>query len=290
MEQVNRMNPINSSNPHPTFSSNIVTLLGAALVLIGAIILLDQYLHTGWLIYALFPLIGLALIFFASRARRYGWLIPGLLVAGIGLGAFFAFSPVFSFTLMQKIGCLLLGFAAGWILIGAWFPHPGRRAAYWALIPGGIILGAGLTFFTTRIGILDFVLYCGVFLGLAFLFWGLAERLFGLIIPGALLVTIAPGVALAWQNLAQPNGLTQTGIMLVWFALGWGLITVFSRVITEKFIWWPLIPGGILAVVGWGLYIGGNPGGAASFIGNTGAIGLIIFGVYLLLLRQGIRR
>jgi hypothetical protein len=40
-------------------------------------------------------------------------------------------------------------------------------------------------------------------------------------------------------------------------------------------------------MVGWGLYIGGNPGNALSFIGNTGSIGLIVFGIYLLLMRRG---
>jgi hypothetical protein len=76
--------------------------------------------------------------------------------------------------------------------------------------------------------------------------------------------------------------------MLVWFALGWGLVTIFARVQTFKFVWWPLIPGGILAMVGWGLYIGGNPQSAVGFIGNTGSIGLLIFGIYILLLRRGI--
>jgi hypothetical protein len=61
------------------------------------------------------------------------------------------------------------------------------------------------------------------------------------------------------------------------------------RVASEKFVWWPLIPGGLLAVVGWGLYIGGDPGNALAFIGNTGSIGLIIFGVYLLLLRRSFK-
>jgi len=44
--------------------------------------------------------------------------------------------------------------------------------------------------------------------------------------------------------------------MLVGFALGWLLITILSRTITSKFIWWPLIPGGVLAMVGWGIYCG----------------------------------
>jgi hypothetical protein len=68
------------------------------------------------------------------------------------------------------------------------------------------------------------------------------------------------------------------------------LITVISRVLYKKFTWWPLIPGGVLAMVGWGLYIGGNPSNALGFVGNTGSIGLIIFGIYLLLLRFGMQK
>jgi hypothetical protein len=127
-------------------------------------------------------------------------------------------------------------------------------------------------------------------LGLVFLAWGLSERLIGLIIPGSLLLGIGPGVFFAWKEPFTGNGLTQTGVMLVCFALGWGLITLFSRVIIARFIWWPLIPGGILAMTGWGLYIGGSPQHALSFIGNTTSVSLILFGLYLLLWRTGLRK
>jgi hypothetical protein len=127
-------------------------------------------------------------------------------------------------------------------------------------------------------------------LGLVFLAWGWTRKLLGLIIPGCILVTVGPGISFAWSQSSNPQGLIETGVMLVWFALGWLLITVFSRMMYKKFIWWPLIPGGVLAMVGWGLYIGGNPSNALGFVGNSGSIGLIIFGVYLLLLRFGMQK
>jgi hypothetical protein len=96
------------------------------------------------------------------------------------------------------------------------------------------------------------------------------------------------GVYFAWSTPEVGNSLVHTGIMLVWFALGWALITLSGRILVHKFIWWPLIPGGILAMVGCGLYIGGDPGNALNFISNTGSIGLMIFGLYLLLMRKGI--
>jgi len=115
------------------------------------------------------------------------------------------------------------------------------------------------------------------------------NKLFGLIIPGSLLAALGPSIYLAWGMDNRLNPLTRTGVMLVGFALGWFLITILSRSLTHKIVWWPLIPGGVLAMVGWGLYIGGNPGEAAVFISNTGSIGLILFGIYLLLLRKGIQ-
>ena len=103
------------------------------------------------------------------------------------------------------------------------------------------------------------------------------------------LAGIGPGVYFAWGGSSRSGGLAQTGIMLVWFALGWALITLLSRVTFQSFVWWPLIPGGVIGVVGWGLYIGGNPANALGFIGNTGSVLVIIFGIYLLLMRRGIR-
>ena len=135
-----------------------------------------------------------------------------------------------------------------------------------------------------------FTFYIGLGIGIALLGSGLHWKLFGLIIPGCLLIGISPGLYFAWGNSNVESGLVNTGIFLVCFALGWGLITVFSKVQTQNFLWWPLIPGGILAMVGWGLYIGGSPANAVGFIGNTGSIGLIIFGIYILLMKRGIQR
>jgi hypothetical protein len=78
--------------------------------------------------------------------------------------------------------------------------------------------------------------------------------------------------------------------MLVWLALGWFMISFFGRIVFQKFIWWPIIPGGVLAMVGWGLYIGGAAGKELGFISNTGSVALILFGIYLILLKYGLRK
>ncbi len=266
------------------------TRLGIFLILMGLVILLDLYLKTGWLTLAVVALVGFGSLAGSLLFHRWGWMIAGSLGSGLGAGALVGLSPLFQLAWRARVGDLLAAFGAAWLLTAllSWVVF--HRSAWWALAPGGVILALGLVFLRGPLSLVGFALYVLVGLGLALLAWGLFERLFGLIIPGCLLLGIGPGVYAGWGPNAEPNGLVQTGIMLVGFALGWGLITVFSRRVTQKFVWWPLIPGGVLAMVGWGLYIGGDPDNALGFIGNTGSIGLILFGVYLILLRRGIQK
>lgn len=267
----------------------IAQIIGTFLIAGGGALLLEQRLKTGWLILLLVPAIGLTFLLGGIRWQKKGYVIPGGIITGIGVGLFFFLSPLVHGNWQTRVGLLLMAAGAGFLLIPLVSYLSSRRITWWAMITGTLIAAVGAAFSFTPLRVTDFVLYIVTGLGLVLLLWGVSSRLFGLIIPGCLLIGIGPGIYTAWSGVtSEPSGLSRTGIMLVCFALGFGLITVFSRVVTDQFIWWPLIPGGVLAVVGWGLYIGGNPDNALSFIGNTGSIGLIIFGVYLLLLRRGI--
>jgi len=263
--------------------------VGAALIAVGVILLLDNYLKTGWLVQLILPVSGFIFLSWGIVTRRFGLVIPGSILAGLGVGGFLAMSRFFSFSTYTRVGLLLSAFALGWVLITIFSLLLKERMAWWPLIPASILFSAGICFLMPWQP-LALILYPPVGLGLVFLAWGLAERLIGLVIPGSLLLGIGPGVYFAWKEPFTGNGLTQTGVMLVCFALGWVLITLFSRVIIARFIWWPLIPGGILAMTGWGLYIGGSPQHALSFIGNTTSVSLILFGLYLLLWRTGLRK
>ena len=263
---------------------------GIVLILFGLIILLDQYLKTGWLTLVVFPAAGLILLVLGIWYRRMGLAIPGSIIAGLGAGSFFYFSSVVDLILKDRIGFLFLAFSLGWMGIAALGEIMRGRVIWWAVLCGGLSGSLGACFLFTTLRIVDFALYLSLGLGLSFLAWGLAEKLFGLVIPGCLVLGAGSGVYLAWGNSLEVNELAKTGLMLVCFALAWLLITVCSKLLTDKFVWWPLIPGGVIAMVGWGLYIGGNPGNAVNFIGNTTSIGLILFGFYLLVLRQGIHR
>jgi hypothetical protein len=274
-----------------TSLNNFRSKAGLFLVFSGSVILIDLYwVHSGWLSLTLLPILGA--IFLASSLffhHHTVYLIPGCLVSGVGWGSFLAFAPFWSYTVFTRVGVFLMVFGLSWYLISLLTGLVGRKPAWWALIPGGVVAAAGAAFLFSAMRLFDFLLYVSTGLGMGFLAWGLTAHLIGLIIPGCLVITMGPATALAWTVPDLTNALGRTGAMLVGYALGWGLITVLSRRIKPGFVWWPLIPGGVMAMVGWGLYIAGNPGNAATFIGNTGSIGLILFGVYLLLIRRGIQ-
>jgi hypothetical protein len=284
MERIKEAKPVNA------VMDRSQARIGAVIVVLGLVFLLDLYLQTGWLNMIVLPLAGLLFLFAGCSNRKTGLMIAGSLILGAGGAAAAGFATFLNWSITARIGTALIIFGASWLMIVVLSVTVIQRPAWWALVPGSLIVPAGLVMLITPIQVFDFVFFIPLGLGLGLLAWGLAARLFGLIIPGSLLIGIAPGIYGAWGIPLESNSLAQIGIMLVSFALGWGLITLFSRRVTHRFVWWPLIPGAVLAISGWGLYIGGNPGNAVSFISNTGSIGLVLFGLYLLLMKRGIQK
>lgn len=293
------MDTIDQTKPVKAYSFR--TIAGVLLLLAGGILFLDRFLKTGWLSLLVLPAVGLFLYVWGIRQKQVGLMIAGSLLGAVGFGSMAAWGPavrlgppgqialsIVPHNLLSQVGILTLYLGIGWGLITLTTAVVTGRPAYWALVPGSILGAIGACLLFSPLRWVDFVLYGALGIGLPLLVWGLFTRLIGLVIPGCLLLGIGPGVYLAWRTPSAGNGLTQTGIMLVWFAFGWMMISVAARRVTHKPIWWPLIPGGILAVVGTGLYIGGDPTHAIGFIGNTGSIALMIFGLYLLLMRKGI--
>lgn len=87
-------------------------------------------------------------------------------------------------------------------------------------------------------------------LSLIFLVWGAVTRTVGLLIPGGILAGIGLGVFLIEAPFSQQWEPTKGGIFMLSFALGWVLITVMSWLFTANTHRWPLIPGGIIALLG----------------------------------------
>ncbi len=126
-------------------------------------------------------------------------------------------------------------------------------------------------------------------LGLIFLVWGSAARNVGLLIPGGVLIGIGLGTFLIESAFPGLEDTATGGVFLLSFSLGWGLITLLSAVFTDRVHWWPLIPGGIMALIGGTLLVGGAALEALGLTGRWWPLGLIGLGIWLLL-RRGARQ
>jgi hypothetical protein len=288
MEPETQNPPVQQNSDNHKFTP---TFFGVLLVMAGFIILLDQYLQTEWLSLTIVPSLGLILLANGLNTRRMGWIIPGLLISSLGVAGVILFGNLMgqsAFTI--RLGWALLSLACGFLIILFFSLLYGKYHAWWAFLVACTLAGTAYPFISDRLSVFMFIASISGFVGFAFLAWGFFERLLGLLIPGCLLSGIGPGFYLGFISNATNNELVQVGFLITCFGLGWILITLTSRMINPLFLWWPLIPGGILTMVGWGLTIGGNRGSAMTLIGNTGSISLIIFGLYLILLRRGIRK
>jgi hypothetical protein len=123
-------------------------------------------------------------------------------------------------------------------------------------------------------------------LALVFLAWGLATRTLGLIIPGGILAGIGLGVYLMTEPFADLGGAVQPGVFLLAFSAGWALISLLSLATDEGFQWWPLIPGGIIGLVGLFLMMGEAGLQVLQLIGLAWPVALIGLGIYILLRRR----
>lgn len=134
----------------------------------------------------------------------------------------------------------------------------------------------------------DLGIYLLPALGALFLIWGLLVKNTGLLIPGGILVGIGTGAFLIDGPLANSAEPVRGGTFLMVFAAGWALISLLSIFTTtpRRFAYWPLIPGGIMALIG-GALLSGNTGiRALEIFGQVWPVGLILVGAYLLLRRN----
>ena len=111
------------------------------------------------------------------------------------------------------------------------------------LIPGLILILLGIAFLLMQY----FEFGPGLFLtllGLIFLIPYALTRSYGLLIPGCILSGI--GVGLMFDRLPLNTAVT------VPIGLGLGFIAIFAvqLVVARESHWWPLIPGGLLVLVG----------------------------------------
>jgi hypothetical protein len=113
-------------------------------------------------------------------------------------------------------------------------------------VAGLVIAGLGLFFLAGQIEP-DIGRFVTLFLGLALLAVFVVRREYGFLVPGSILTGVGIGVALE----PAVDGAQDSGVMMLALAGGFlGIWLLGSLYRLPQNHWWPLIPGGILTIIG----------------------------------------
>lgn len=94
-------------------------------------------------------------------------------------------------------------------------------------------------------------------IGLGLLGGFVSTRHYGYLVPGGIMTGLGAGIALQ-EAFALTND-SSGGIIVLGLGLGFASIWVLGQILdVQRSLWWPLVPGGILVVVGGALLIGGD--------------------------------
>ncbi len=118
---------------------------GIFLILIGLAILLGHWFDLG--AYTVL-LLGSAMLVWGCLSHRTGWIIPGGVLSGIGLGILALEGP-WKIPPVDDSAVFLLCFSFGWFLITL-LTALYTCTQWWALIPGGIMAVLGGTLLVTN--------------------------------------------------------------------------------------------------------------------------------------------
>ncbi len=149
--------PISPQSPEPgepaprRRSSGLVW--GAILIVIGLYALVQQVFHLELGLYFL-PLVAVVFLLAGILGRRYGLLIPGGILAGIGVGALLIDGPFHYLNDQGRGGLFMLTFAGGWLLITLASLLIGR-VILWPLIPGAFMGLFGVALLGEQAGLLN---------------------------------------------------------------------------------------------------------------------------------------
>ena len=111
---------------------------------------------------------------------------------------------------------------------------------------GLVIAGIGLFFLAGQLEP-DIGRFATMFIGLALLAVFVVTREYGFLVPGSILTGIGIGIVLD----SAASGEAESGVMMLALAGGFlGIWVIGSIYRLPQNHWWPLIPGGILTIIG----------------------------------------
>jgi hypothetical protein len=166
--------------------------------------------------------------------------------------------------------------------------HNRRRSGY---VAGAILITIGVLSIFNNIVSINFGLMFMLVIGLVFLVAAIVSRTRGLLIPAGIISGVGAATLVMSRYESRFTEPGKGGIFLLVFSLGWLLISILSLVVPDRngersFMWWPLIPGGIIGLTG-ALLLQGELGlTILKWIGQGWPIVLIGLGLYLILRRK----
>lgn len=119
-------------------------------------------------------------------------------------------------------------------------------------------------------------------LGIMFLVGAFMRRISGLLIPGSILMGLGVGTFLQQTLYASASDTARGAIVVLGLAIGFLAIMPLMQVMEKRFYWWPVIPGGILLIVGIALMAGTAGVAFLQTLGILWPFALIAAGAYLL--------
>ncbi len=131
---------------------------GTLLIAIGVLVLLAQNIKTEALGLLFLPALGGLFLVAGIVGRQAGFIIPGGILTGMGLGVIFTQSPQFAAAETAQGGVFFIGFALGWFLIPVLTKLFTCETHWWALIPGTImaLIGGALLLGGSALNVLEF--------------------------------------------------------------------------------------------------------------------------------------
>jgi hypothetical protein len=157
--------------------NNRITL-AIVLIVVGLVSLAMQILQPqtdvgGWIVL----IIGVAFVAVFAYTRRYGSLVPGGIMTGLGAGIIIAGTFTFPSDEVAS-GAIVLGLGLGFLSI--WVIGAVARVAqhhFWPLIPGGIlaVVGGALLIGDQAVAILDYWYLAVILIGFVLLWRAMVE-------------------------------------------------------------------------------------------------------------------
>jgi len=152
------MSPSTHQLPQTQSDHHSAVVGGALLIAIGLLILVAQHMQTQALGLLFLPALGGIFLVAGIAAHNPGFIIPGGILTGIGMGAVLTQGSIMPLSETAQGGMFLLAFAGGWFLITVLTAAFTGRTQWWALIPGTIMLliGGGLLIGGAALNVLEF--------------------------------------------------------------------------------------------------------------------------------------